>query len=82
MHGDAIEESLKKWIDKNLPAFLNSINAELLSETPWEMPVVEDYVLVVGVKDFKDGLGGTFAISGADVSGYRVRGLLMEALLR
>ena len=44
------------------------------------MPVVEDYVLIVAVKDFKDGLGGVFAITDANVAQYRIRGLIAEAL--
>ena len=51
-HGEVIEKSLKDWIDENLPKFLNRINEEMDSELPWEMPVVEDYVLVIAVKDF------------------------------
>jgi len=78
--GQEIELSLKEWLDENLPAFLNRINAEIQSEQPWEMPVVEDYALVVSVKDFKDGLGGVFVITDANVAAYRIRGLIAEAL--
>ena len=80
MSGREIEKSLKDWLDEHLPLFLNRINAEIASDAPWEMPVVEDYVLIVAVKDFKDGLGGVFAITDANVAQYRIRGLISEAL--
>lgn len=82
MHGDMIEQSLKKWLDENLPLFLTRINAELMDENPWEMPTIEDYVLVVAVKDYKDGLGGIFTLGDAHVPPYRIIGLLNEALNR
>lgn len=80
MGGRGLEKSLKEWLDEHLPLFLNSINAEIESESPWEMPVVEDYVLIVAVKDFKDGLGGVFSITDANVAQYRIKGLIAEAL--
>ena len=80
MSGREIEKSLKDWLDEHLPLFLNRINAEIASDAPWEMPVVEDYALVVAVKDFKDGLGGVFVITDANVAGYRIKGLINEAL--
>ena len=75
-----IEKSLKEWLDEHLPAFLNRINDEIVPEMSWEMPVIEDYALVVAVKDFKDGLGGVFVITDANVAGYRIKGLISEAL--
>jgi hypothetical protein len=82
MSRDAMETSLKEWIDASIPAFLNQINAELLDEAPWEMPVVEDYMLIVAVRDFKDGNGGVFSITNGDMTTYRAKGLLMEALFQ
>ena len=79
-YGEEIEESLKGWLDKNIPLFLRRINEEVGSDSPWEMPAVDDYVLVVAVRDYKDGLGGIFTIGERDVSAYRIRGLLTEAL--
>jgi len=79
-HGEQIEQSLGMWIEKNIPLFLERINRELGSDAPWEMPAVEDYVLVVAVRDYKDGLGGIFTIGDREVSAYRIRGLLSEAL--
>ena len=78
--GETLNVSLRKWIDDNLPAFLNNLSAEVESENPWEMPIIEDYILVVAVKDFKDGLGNIFCIGDASVPDYRTRGLLGEAL--
>lgn len=79
-HGEDIEDSLKEWLDKNIPLFLRRINEEIGSDSPWEMPAVDDYVLVVAVRDYKDGLGGIFTLGDRDVSAYRIRGLLTEAL--
>lgn len=79
-HGEDIEDSLKEWLDKNIPRFLSRINEEIGSDSPWEMPAVDDYVLVVAVRDYKDGLGGIFTLGDRDVSAYRIRGLLTEAL--
>lgn len=76
---DAIEQSLREWLEATLPPFLVNINAELLDETPWSMPVIEDYVLVVSVRDVEDDLGGVFTISSPSPS-YRIRGLLTEAI--
>jgi hypothetical protein len=76
---DAMENSLKEWLDHNLPRFLLQINAELLDETSWKMPAVEDFVLVVAVRDYEDGLGGVFTIS-SGAPAYRIRGLLTEAM--
>lgn len=81
-HGDAMEQGLKEWLESNLPKFLNGINAELLDENAWEMPIIEDYVLVVAVKDLNDGLGGLFTVGDANATAYRIRGLLYDALNR
>lgn len=78
--GEVIEKSLKEWLDENLPSFLQRVNEAMPSEAPWEMPIVEDYVLIVAIKDFKDGLGGVFAIGDSNVPRYRIRGLLNDAL--
>ena len=82
MHGDALEVSLKEWLESNLPKFLNGINAELLDEQEWVMPIIEDYILVVAVKDLKDDLGGFFTLGDTNANGYRIRGLLHDALYR
>jgi hypothetical protein len=76
---DDMEVSLKEWLDHNLPSFLTKINSELINENPWKMPTVEDFVLVVSVRDYEDGLGGVFTISNGAPS-YRIRGLIAEAM--
>ena len=76
---DALEESLKEWLDKRLPEFLVNINSELLEDVKWTLPAVEDFVLVVSVKDYADGMGGVFTISSPSPT-YRIKGLLHEAL--
>ena len=81
-HGDALEKSLREWLEYNLPNFLNGINAELIDENEWQMPVIEDYILVVAVKDLEDGLGGFFTLGDSNAHGYRSRGLLHDALYR
>jgi hypothetical protein len=77
---DQMEIGLKSWIESNLHRFLTTINSELIDEAPWEMPVVEDFVLVVAVKDLSDDLGGTFAIASENSSSYRIRGLIADVL--
>jgi hypothetical protein len=78
--GDIIQESLKEWLEENLPKFLVSVNEDLDIDEKWEMPAIEDYCLVVAVRDFKDGNGGVFSIYDANVPIYRVTGLLSVAL--
>jgi len=82
MSSDALEISLKEWLEANLPKFLNGINAEFLNDNEWVMPVIEDYVLVVAVKDLQDDLGGFFTLGDSNANGYRIRGLLHDALYR
>jgi hypothetical protein len=73
--------SLKNWIETNLPTFLTSLPLDPdSSSAPWKMPVIEDYILVVAVKDYADGGVGVFSISNDDSQRYRMRGLLAEAL--
>ena len=73
--------SLKTWIETNLPTFLTSLPLDVNSTgSPWEMPVVEDYILVVAVKDYSDGGTGVFSIASDDAQRYRIRGLMAEAL--
>jgi hypothetical protein len=76
-----IAVSLKSWIETNLPSFLTNLPQDPDSPAqPWEMPVIEDYVLVVSVKDYADGGTGVFSIANEDAQRYRIRGLLAEAL--
>lgn len=70
--------SLRQWLELNLTRFLT--NLDLPQDESWEMPVVEDFVLVVAAKDYKDGGVGVFSISPPDSSSYRIQGLLATAL--
>ena len=79
-HGDVIEQSLKTWLDENLPKFLTNINSELVGEVEWQMPSIEDYCLVVSVRDYGDGGVGVFSITDRNVPAYRIAGLLQHAL--
>jgi hypothetical protein len=76
---DALEESLKEWLDKRLPEFLVNINSELIEDVKWTLPAIEDFILVVAVKDYADGLGGVFSVTSPSPS-YRIKGLLQEAM--
>ena len=58
--------SLRQWLELNLTRFLT--NLDLPQDESWEMPVVEDFVLVVAAKDYKDGGVGVFSISPPDSS--------------
>lgn len=75
---DSLSSSLKAWIEENLPAFLT--NLPVSDSEPWQMPIVEDYVLIVAVKDYSDGGGGVFSIYNDNTAPYRLKGLLAEAL--
>jgi hypothetical protein len=79
-NGDIIQESLKAWLEENLPKFLVGVNDDLELDERWDMPTIEDYCLVVAVRDFKDGNGGIFSISDSNVPSYRITGLLSTAL--
>lgn len=79
MSSNPLATSLKSWIEDNLPKFLNNLPIED-SATPWEMPVIDDYILVVAVTDYADGGGGVFSIHSDDAKRYRIRGLIAEAL--
>jgi hypothetical protein len=79
-NGDIIQKSLKEWLEENLPKFLININDDLELDERWDMPTIEDYCLVVAVRDFKDGNGGIFSISDSNVPPYRITGLLSTAL--
>lgn len=70
--------SLREWIDKNLPPYLNSLTVEFADDEQWNMPVIEDFVLVVAVRDYDNSGDGVFAIH-SDVPNYRIQGLLREA---
>lgn len=76
-----VELKLKEWVHTNLPAFLNAVSETYADgENRWEMPIVEDYCLVVAVRDFSDGGGNVFIFADKDTASYRVKGLLAEAL--
>jgi len=77
--GDTIQSSLKLWLETNLTSFLSTLRDEFSEDPEWEMPVVEDYVLVVGVQDLKDGGHGVFAITQPGAAPYRINGLLRAA---
>jgi len=74
-----ISTSLKEWLETNLMSFLTSLPLDS-DNAAWEMPVVEDYCLVVAVKDYRDGGTGVFSISELDAAPYRIRGLLQQAM--
>lgn len=70
--------SLKDWLEYNLVQFLSRL--DLPKNESWAMPVIEDYVLVVAAKDYKDGGVGVFSLSAPSSSPYRIQGLLATAL--
>jgi hypothetical protein len=74
----SIASSLKQWIEINISQFLSGL--DLPHDESWGIPVVEDYVLVVAVKDYKDGGVGVFTLSDASSANYRIRGLLETAI--
>ena len=72
--------NLKDWLDINMSQFLDSVRDDYDEDLTWHMPVVEDFVLVVSVKDYKDGGVGTFSLANNSLTSYRTRGLLHDAL--
>lgn len=70
--------SLRQWLELNLTRFLT--NLDLPEAESWEMPVIEDYVLVVAAKDYKDGGVGVFSITNPEAAAYRIQGLLSTAI--
>lgn len=80
MEGDSLQQSLKKWLEDNLASFLTKVRNEITEEPEWKMPIVEDYALVLGVKDFHDGGNGVFLITDHEAVPYRIKGLLHSAL--
>ena len=77
---EIMADELKAFLEEKIPKFLIQISSELGSNVPWEMPVVEDFVVVMAVKDYKDGDGSVFSFASKDTPSYRIRGLLHEAL--
>ena len=73
-----IGASLRKWLDLNLAGFLTTL--DLAKDDSWELPVIEDFVLVVAVKDYKDGGSSVFSITPGDLPRYRTLGLLHSVL--
>jgi hypothetical protein len=76
---DEMSESLRAWIENNIPSFLVEVSEFDNFDDGWKMPVIEDYVLVFAVKDWNDGGTGVFAITAKDSAEYRIRGLLEVA---
>lgn len=66
--------SLRKWLDINLASFLTTL--DFSKDDSWEMPVIEDFVLIVAVKDYKDGGSSVFSITPGDSPKYRTLGLM------
>ena len=54
---EIMADELKAFLEEKIPKFLIQISSELGSNVPWEMPVVEDFVVVMAVKDYKDEIG-------------------------
>jgi hypothetical protein len=77
---DRMADELKAFLEEKIPKFLIEVSEEYGGNSPWEMPIVEDFVVVLAVKDYKDGDGSVFSFVSKDTPSYRVRGLLHEAL--
>jgi hypothetical protein len=78
-HDSTLASTLRDWLEKNLTQFLTSLEFPNIEEN-WEMPVIEDFVLIVAAKDYKDGGVGVFTLAPPESSAYRVRGLIATAL--
>ena len=78
--GNALQTSLNEWLERNIGEFLSTIRNDFSEDYEWQMPVVEDFVLVVAVKDLSDDGYGVFKVARAGTPVYRVNGLLGEAM--
>ena len=78
--GEQIQASLKEWLETNLTQFLTNIRGEFQEDPEWQMPIIEDYVLCVAVRDLKDNGSGVFAITAPGSSTYRITGLLQSCM--
>jgi hypothetical protein len=74
-----LSSNLRIWLEENLSRFLTSLEFDNANDN-WQMPVIEDFVLIVAAKDYKDGGVGVFTLSPPESSSYRVRGLIATAL--
>jgi hypothetical protein len=74
-----IAANLRVWLEENLSRFLTSLEFPD-AEDNWQMPVIEDFVLIVAAKDYKDGGVGVFTLAPPEGASYRIRGLIATAL--
>lgn len=78
-----IAEKFQKWMEENLPQFLVDLPnlSPDFADANWTMPMVEEFVVVVAVRDVDDNGGSVMAFASPDTPPHRIRGLLHEALL-
>ena len=74
-----MQESLATWLETNLASFLSQLRNDFSEDQEWVMPVVEDFALVVAIRDLTDDCYGVFTIAKPNTPRYRVIGLLTEA---
>lgn len=70
---------LREWLEENISRFLSTLEFDN-DEDNWEIPVVEDFVLIVAAKDYKDGGVGVFTLAPPESSTYRIKGLIATAM--
>jgi hypothetical protein len=75
-----LSDLLKEWLQDNVPRFLINVSEKVGLANPWEMPVIDDFILIVAVNDFKDGNGVVLSVASNESPSYRIRGLITEAL--
>ena len=79
---DVLAEKVQDWLQENLGEFLQNLSDVLPStRTEWKMPVIEEFVVVVAVRDMDDNGGSVMSFASKDTPSHHIRGLLHEALL-
>ena len=80
---DALAEKFQDWLQENLGQFLVNLSEVIpdKASVDWKMPVIEEFVVVVAVRDMDDNGGSVMSFASKDAPSHRIRGLLHEALL-
>lgn len=78
---DQFTEELRCFLEEKIPSLLIEASNKYADSSPWEMPVIDDFVIAIAVQDFKDGDGTVLSFASKNSPAYRIRGLLHEILL-
>lgn len=77
---EAFCAELQAFLEKRIPELLVEASKNFTSSSPWEMPIIDDFIVAIAVRDLKDGDGTIVSFTSKDSPTYRIRGLLHEIL--